>query len=81
MAKKAKKTARGRKQDRARVAGGQDYDSIHGQKDRTIESCREEGSQEGWLGPKARRAQTGSIDRYQATLASFLGRSTVLVLG
>ena len=26
MAKKAKKTARGRKQDRARVAGGQDYE-------------------------------------------------------
>jgi hypothetical protein len=25
-AKKAKKTARGRKQDRARVAGGQDYE-------------------------------------------------------
>ncbi|MGY3482199.1 hypothetical protein ACVW1C_000082 [Bradyrhizobium sp. USDA 4011] len=26
MAKKVKKTARGRKQDRARVAGGQDYE-------------------------------------------------------
>src|SRR4051794_33481591 len=26
MAKKAKKTSRGRKQDRARVAGGQDYE-------------------------------------------------------
>jgi hypothetical protein len=26
MAKKAKKSARGRKQDRARVAGGQDYE-------------------------------------------------------
>jgi hypothetical protein len=26
MAKKAKKTARGRKQDRARIAGGQDYE-------------------------------------------------------
>ena len=27
MAKKAKKTARGRKQDRARVAGGQGYEA------------------------------------------------------
>ena len=26
MAKKARKSARGRKQDRARVAGGQDYE-------------------------------------------------------
>jgi hypothetical protein len=49
MAKKAtKKTTRGRRQDRARVAGGQDYDSpLRGEENRTLEGCGEKGRQEG----------------------------------
>ena len=58
MAKKAKKTARGRKQDRCSCRGrARLRGSIHGQKNRPIESCREEG----WLGAKARREPVGAL--------------------
>ena len=47
-AKKTKKTARGRKQDRARVAGGQKYEvSYEAKKTGRSAAGREEGRQEG----------------------------------
>ena len=55
MAKKAKKSARGRKQDRARVAGGQDYEVRYtAKKTRKSASCREEGGKESRQQPEAR---------------------------
>ena len=42
MAKKARKSARGRKQDRARVAGGQDKFGTR-RRDPQVGICREEG--------------------------------------
>ena len=43
----AKKTTRGRKQDRARVAGGQNYDAVRSEEVGPVGRGREEGRQEG----------------------------------
>jgi len=52
-----KQTSRGRKQDRARVAGGQDYEvRYEAKEDRQVESRSEAGGQAGWQQPKARGA-------------------------
>ena len=53
MAKKAKKSARGRAQDRARVAGGQDYEvQLRGEERPEIGERREEGGQKSRQQPK-----------------------------
>jgi hypothetical protein len=52
MAKKAKKSARGRAQDRARVAGGQGYEVRYESKKDRKSAGREEGGQESWQQPK-----------------------------
>jgi hypothetical protein len=55
MAVAKKKTTRGRKQDRARVAGGQDYEvPLRVEEDRTLCAGGEEGRQEGRQHPQAR---------------------------
>jgi hypothetical protein len=51
---KKTKTARGRKQDRARVAGGQDYEVRYESKKTGRSRVREERRQEGWQCPQAR---------------------------
>ena len=56
MAKK--QTARGRKQDRARVAGGQDYEvRYEGKKTRKSSASRQEGREKGRQQPQAGRAK------------------------
>ena len=48
MAKKRKQSSRGRKQDRARVAGGQDYEVRYEfEEDQQIEKCGQAGREEG----------------------------------
>ena len=57
MAKAKKQSSRGRKQDRARVAGGQDYEVRYtAKKTRRSTGCGEEGGQEGRPQPKVGRA-------------------------
>ena len=61
----AKKTkmARGRKQDRARVAGGQDYEVRYEvEEDGPVRRVREEGRQEGRQCPQARGQASSSQD-------------------
>ena len=54
MAAKKKKTARGRKQDRARVAGGQNYEvKYESKKTGAISLGGKKGGQEGRQQPKA----------------------------
>ena len=49
---------RARKQDRARVAGGQDYEVRYtGEEDQEVGSCGEEG----WHKPQARRAPARTL--------------------
>jgi hypothetical protein len=60
----AKKTARGRKQDGARVAGGQKYEVSYEaktQKDRPRGAGSEEGGQEGRKFSQARREAPGAL--------------------
>jgi hypothetical protein len=65
-AKKAKKTARGRKQDRARVAGGQNYEvRYEAKKTGRLGVRREEGCQEGRQLPKARGKATWTLTEGQ----------------
>lgn len=60
----AKKTARGRKQDRARVAGRQNYELRYGvEEDRALGGRREEGGQEGRQQPKAGREAARTLGR------------------
>jgi hypothetical protein len=51
IAKARKRTSRGRKQDRPRVAGGS-MKSAMGKEDRQVEGCGKEGSQEGGRQPQ-----------------------------
>jgi hypothetical protein len=64
MATAKKKSSRGRKQDRARVAGGQDYEvRYNGEEDKEIRERREEGRQEGRQQPQAGRASARPLGK------------------
>jgi hypothetical protein len=59
-----KQSSRGRRQDRARVAGGQ----VRGKEVRQVKSGCEKSRQEGWEWPEARREITEPLDRAAASL-------------
>jgi Protein of unknown function (DUF3606) len=62
MAKKAKKqSARGRSQDRRRVAGGQDYEVRYEAKKTRRSKAAEEGGEEGRQQPEEGRAAPHSL--------------------
>jgi hypothetical protein len=59
MAKK--QTSRGRKQDRARVAGRQDYEVGYAAKKSRKSNCRKQSREEGGQQPQTRRTSTGAV--------------------
>jgi hypothetical protein len=56
-----KKKTRGRKQDRARVAGGQDYEVRHASKKSGKSKAAVKSSKEGGHQPQARRTQAAAV--------------------
>jgi hypothetical protein len=59
----AKKTSRGHKQDRARVAGGQNYEVAYEAKSRQVESGSEASHEESGPEPKEGRARARPLVR------------------
>jgi flagellar biosynthesis/type III secretory pathway protein FliH len=78
MAAAKKKTARGRKQDRARVAGGQDYEVRYESKKTGRSAGRKEGRQEGRLRLQTRREAARQV-REEHRFASSVSESTFRV--